>query len=286
MHRWGYAPSVATLAEELLGGGVTPRDLVSSLTESDSVRLIDGFVCMRGSEHLVRVSKERVAADALLSPRMRAVAEDFARDLARACPFVDSVALTGSLASGGYQTGDDIDFDLFVRRGTKYASYLIATLVGLRYAWRYRHLVLSPHHKTPFLPKIICINVVWPEDQTQPFVRNDEGLAFELLRCQPLLGSESFGRVLQDNPWLRGLFPQMFRRVWVDSVPREADVFSRFLAALARRPTILRGIEGGSRRLAWVLYHLVQNHRGKDPEARERMAFLRRVKYPYEVFQD
>jgi hypothetical protein len=286
MHRWGYAPSVATLADELIGGGVTPRDILSSVGASDSLRLINGFVCVQGSEHLVRASRERVAADAHLSPRMRTIAEDFARDLARVCPFVESVALTGSLASGGYQQGDDIDFDLFVRRGTKYSSFLIATLVGLRYAWRYRHLEINPHHKTPFLPKIICINVVWPEDQTQPFVRTDEGLAFELLRSQPLLGAESFGRVLRENLWLQELFPQLYRRVWVDRAPRESGAISRFLAALARRPAILRGLEGGSRRLAWVLYRLVQDHRGKDPEARERMAFLRRVKYPYEVFQD
>jgi len=256
------------------------------LARSESVRYLDGFVCLRGREHLVERSRDRVVADKRLNPRMRAVAHDFARDLARVCPFVQTVALTGSMASGGYQEGDDIDFDLFVQRGTKYTTYLIATLVGLKYAWRHRHLELNAHHRTPLLPKIICINVVWPEDQTQPFVRNDEGLAFELLHCQPLVGSESFGRVLRDNPWLHAFFPQIYRRVWADVVPRESGVLSRFLAALARRPTVLMRIEGASRRLAWVLYQLVQNHRSKDPEARERMAFLRLVKYPYEVFQD
>lgn len=286
MHRWGYAPTPAALADELLGGRVREENLLDAIDRSDSIRSIDGFVCLRGWERLVGPSRRRVATNSLLNDGARAIARDFARDLARMCPFVEVVALSGSVASGGYEPGDDIDFDLVVQKGTKYTSYLLATLMGFRYAWKYRHLELHPLHRTPILPKITCINVVWPEDQTRPFVRKDAGLAFELLHCQPLLGSERFQRVLADNAWLRGFFPQVYDRVWVDDLSRDPGGLARFLSTLARRPRLLRGIEAASRRIAWILYQIVQTGRAGDAVARERMAFLRRVKYPYEVFQD
>lgn len=286
MHRWGYAPTLDALAEGMLGGRVEPETLRRAVELSKSVRCIDGFLCARGWERLIDSSKGRVASNSRVNPGARRIARDFARDLTRAIPFVEAVALTGSVASGGYEPGDDIDFDLFVRSGTKYICYLAATMIGLRYSWRYRHVRLSPLHRTPLLPKIICVNVVWPSDQSHPFLRQDAGMAFELLHCEPLVGSERFGRVLADNPWLSEYFPQIFERVRVDTVSRQPGGIARFLSALERRPRLLKVIESASRRLAWVAYLVVQAGRKGDPAARARMEFLRRVKYPYEVFQD
>ena len=286
MHRWGYAPTLAALGDELLGGRVRAESLVETIRGSNSIRYIDGFVCLHGWERLIGPSRQRVTANSRAGEDARRIARDFARDLTRFCPFVDVVSLSGSVASGGFEPGDDIDFDLVVQAGTKYISYLAATLVGLKYAWRYRHLELNPLHRTPLLPKITCINVVWPEDQTRPFVRKDAGLAFELLHCQPMLGSERFQRVLAENPWLREFFPQVYDRVWIDALDRDVSPAGRFLSAIAKRPRLLRAFEATSRRIAWILYQLVQTRRARNPAARERMAFLRRVKYPYEVFQD
>ena len=199
---------------------------------------------------------------------------------------MEAIALTGSVASGGYRPGDDVDFDLFVRTGTKYICYLAATLVGLKYSWRYRSTDLDSLHRTPVLPKITCINVVWPTDQTRPFVRQDAALAFELRRCEPLIGWERFRKVLDDNPWIRGYFPQTYDKVAVDRVDRARGAWAGFLSWMGRRPGLLRATETACRRVGWVLYHLTQAFRERDPRAREHMAFLRRVKYPYEVFQD
>ena len=286
MHRWGYAATVSALAEDLLGGRADEGELFTSFARSDSLRCLEGLVCLRGWEHLVGPSKRRVLTNGATNEEARCIALAFARDLAGVCPFVEVIALTGSVASGGYKPGDDVDFDLFVREGTKYTCYLMATLVGLKYAWRHRHRVQDPLHRTPVLPKVTCINVVWPLDQTRPFVRRDAALAFELLRCEPLLGGGRFHDILADNPWIRGFFPQAYDTVTVDRFERRAGLAVRFLGWAARRPGVLRAIEGVSRRFAWVLYHLAQESRSRDPRARERMAFLRRVKYPYEVFQD
>ncbi len=286
MHRWGYAPTLDALASSLLGGSVAPADLASVLSPLGPVSAQGGFVFLRGREDLVDRSRRRVESHRAMNGEGRRIAAEFADDLSRACPFVECIALTGSLASGGYRTGDDIDFDLVVRAGTKYTSYLIANLIGLRYAWRHRHRGAEEVQRTPFLPKVTCINVVWPRDETVPFARQDEGLAFELARSVPLRGVARFRAMLDGNPWIAGYFPQLFGRAWTEDPAREPTALGRFLAAVGRHPRAMRALEALSFGVSWVLYRFVQGSRRGNPEAQARMEFLRRVKYPYEVFQE
>ncbi|MGQ0797650.1 MAG: hypothetical protein ACT4OI_07300 [Methanobacteriota archaeon] len=286
MHRWGYAPTVEVLAHDLFDGSVGVADVLASLASADRVLVDDGFVCLRGHEDLLAKSRLRRETHRELNGGPVAVAHEFARDLARACPFVECIALSGSVASGGYAPGDDIDFDLVVRAGTKYTSYLVANLVGLKFSWRLRGRSTSDEHRTPFLPKVTCVNVVWPDDHTRPFVRRDGALAFELLRCTPLFGSERFRELLRDNPWVEEYFPQVSARAWTDAVARKPGVLAHALDAVARRPRALARLEAASRWLAWIAYRGVQASRRRNPVAMERMRFLRRVKFPYEVFQD
>ncbi len=232
-------------------------------------------------------TERRVRAHSTLEGAHLRVAQECTRDLLRWCPYVQCVALTGSLASGGFQDGDDIDFDLFVEDGTKYICYLMGTLLGLRYAWRFRNRNLHPHHATPFLPKITCLNVVWSESETRPFARRDVAMAYELLRCLPLGGAERFREVLRDNRWLEEHFPQLYEQKWSRlGGLGDRNPVGRFMAALRRFPRALCVLEAASRRGAWGLYRLVQWTRRNDSEAVRRMAFLRDVKYPYEAFQD
>jgi len=286
MHDWGYAPTLPMLAADLLGGSVNVPTLDQSLSFDAGIRVKDGFVCLSGYEHLLDKSMERVRSHRVLNGHARILAEEFARDVAAVCPYVKCIALSGSVASGGYDSRDDIDFDLFVRPGTKYLCYLITILVGLKYSWRYRKVKGATLPRIAGLPKVTCVNVVWTEDQTKPFVRQDAAMAFELLHCQPLLGGTVFLQVLQDNRWLESYFPQLFGRILVDAIEPGNTGFSRLLAGLERRPTILRLLEKISRAAAWFLYALAENTWGRQPAKRARMAFLKRVKYPYEVFQD
>ena len=222
----------------------------------------------------------------MLNGQARRIAREFSRDLVRLCPFVQCITLSGSAASGGYQVGDDIDFDIFVDSGTKYVSYLIAVLIGVKYSWRYRHAKANSFNRAPFLPKVTCINVVWPEDSTRPFARQDPDLAFELARCLPLYGADRFRTVLEANSWIRRYFPQLYRRTWKDEVLPQIHPIGRLLTFLARRPGVLRALESWSRKAAWLFYRFVQWSRRKNVEAKARIAFLRTVKWPYEVFQD
>ena len=263
-----------------------PSKLESVLLAEQRVVLRDSFVSLEGYEYLLEKSRRRVASNRILNGKAMSVALDFTRDLVRICPFAECVAVSGSVASGGYSSTDDLDFDLFVRAGTKYASYLIATLVGLRYSWRFRHQRLSNIHQVLSIPKIVCINVVWSEDQTAPFVRQDADMAFELLRCHPVFGARVFQQVCADNSWALSYFPQLQDRRFTDTIEAEETPLRRLLGRIWKHPRLMRGVEIACRGLVWIVYHVVQWTRRRDPAALARMNFLKRVKWPYEVLQD
>ena len=283
---WGQAASTEQLSEVLIGGDIDTEVLRAHLRTMKGIVLKDGIVGLEGSLHLIPKTKSRLATHRALESTYLEVANEFTEDFLRWCPLVRSIALSGSLQNGGFEEGDDIDFDLVVRPGTRYVSYLIATLLGLRYAWRYRNREVKEVHQTPLLPKITCVNVVWSEDQTRPFSRQDVNLAFELMRCRPLHGADHFILMLANNSWLADYFPQLLKRDWSSEINSDPNPVGRFLLALGKAPRLMRVLDGVSRGLAWMMYQFVQWTRRHNPEARERIEFLRRVKYPYEVFQD
>lgn len=286
MHRWGYAPRVEVLSQQLIGGPASVDDVLAALRASDLFRLEEGHVALAASEALLERSRTRSSRNQVLNGGARSLARGFAQELARICPFVECVALSGSVASGGYVDGDDVDFDLFVEDGTKYTVYLIANLIGLRYSLRYRKRQADPDHRVLFLPKIICINVVWQHQETNPFRRQDAGLAFELLRCEPLLGARRFADVLSDNSWIDEFLPQARTRRWAPDLFPESGRTARLLSRVYAHPWARRLLERLSRAASYAMYRAVQQVRRPDARARERMEFLRRMKYPYEVFQD
>src|SRR5207245_4917819 len=112
-------PSFHTLQNHRLCGSVLPIDLVHALGSQAQIELRDGFGSLLGHDDLVQKSSERVESHRALNGDAWSVARAFTEDLASLCPFVRCVAVCGSLASGGYANSDDLDFDLFVKSGTK-----------------------------------------------------------------------------------------------------------------------------------------------------------------------
>ena len=278
MHRWGYAPTVQALADELVGGPVSSREIQDVIGNQGSFLQDGDFVCLPGEERLVAKSRDRERMNRLMNGHGLAIAEVFARELVRMCPFVDCVALSGSVASGGYIASDDIDFDLFVQDGTKYITYAISLALGLQFSLR--EAASGP------VRKVTCINVIWTREQTSPFTRTDSDLAFELLRCRPLIGGEYFHAVLSKNDWVSGYFPQVARPPRPD-LPRPPFGFvARCLARIAMHPPLLRLAERCGRMMSFLVYTGAHWMRRSDASAMQRFAFLQRVKYPYEVFQD
>jgi len=278
MHDWGYAPTLQALADDLLGGAVPVPTLLLSANNSDDVVMEDGFAFLRTHRNLLEKSRRRVETHRSLNGSARTIAETFARELSAVCPLVECVGLSGSVASGGFESRDDIDVNLFVLDGTKYFVYAIALLLGLQAAIR--------HRKSRGLRKLICINVLWTRGQCDPFLRQDSSLAFELLHCRPILGGARFQGVIRANPWIDGFFPQL-REAPVLDLPQPApNSIGRMVLWIGRHERLLRSLEQSARLLTKAAYSLSHWLRRRDPTAMARLRFLQRVKYPYEVFQD
>ncbi len=278
MHEWGYAPTLQALADELVGGAVTVSTLLLCIRNSDDIVVEDGFAFVRAQRNLLAKSRLRVGTHQSLNGSVRAIAETFARDLTATCPLVECVALSGSVASGGYESHDDIDIDLFVVDGAKYFVYATALILGLQAAIR--------HRKDRGLRKLICINVLWTRSQSHPFVRQDKSLAFELLRSRPILGGAYFHSVIGANPWACAFFPQLREAPVYDPPQPEPNSLGRMVKWIGRHERLLRSLDQSARLLTKAAYSFVHWLRRGDTTAMERLRFLQRVKYPYEVFQD
>src|SRR5438132_14157446 len=119
MHRWGYAPRIEVLSEQLLGGPTTAEQLHRELETRPDLVVQDGLVSLKGYAHLIRKSQRRIDSHQSFQAAALAMARDFARALASASPMVYCIALSGSLAADGYGPEDDSYFDLRVQPGTK-----------------------------------------------------------------------------------------------------------------------------------------------------------------------
>ena len=285
--RWGYGLAGEEVSSLLYGGPESGADVSSTLVGSASVIFRDGIAALRGREDLIEKCLARRRSNGALAGTYFRIADDFARDLLRHSPFVRAIAVCGSTASGGIEAGDDVDFNLFAEDGTKYIVYLTALLLGVKSALVHGRGFAKGRFFFRLFPKVTCVNVVWTDSDCRSFIRQDEFLAFELLRSIPIAGTGYFARTLLSNPWLQIHFPQIFTRVFADRVrsPRPSLVarIQRWVARTSRGRQLL---DSASREVASVLHRVVRLTRERDPEAVERQAFLRRVKFPYDVFQD
>src|SRR6266540_1019102 len=127
------------------------------------------------------------------------------------------------------------------------------------------------------VPKVTCVNVVWQESDCRPFARQDELLAFELLRSVPIAGTAHYATTLRANPWLSLHFPQIFERVDADRVrtPPPSSL-ARVQRRVARSPRGRRALDRVARGIAAALHAVVRLSRERDPAAVARHAFLRR----------
>ena len=108
------------------------------------------------------------------------------------------------MASEGLGYEDDIDLDIIVHNGFKYASYLLALILSFKYAIKYGKKFCRHY--------VICISVVWESRQVFPFIRQDGQMAFELLNAKVMYNQDFFDKMVIQNPWLKAFFPQLYQR--------------------------------------------------------------------------
>ena len=272
----GYNLTLENLSTRLLGGPAPVEELREAVLRQGGLDFDGTFVGLRGRLRTEKCARRKEANGKWL-PLALTVAQEYARDLVRLCPHVRCVMLAGSAASEGFCPEDDIDLNIVVRDGTKYTSYVTAALLSLQYSLRYGRKIGSRY--MPGVPKVICINVVWEDNQAIPFARRDGQLAFELLNSVVLYNQGYYRRMLAANAWMSDFFPQMFAQNCHDgpgAVP-EAE-------AGHGRPS--RAIERISRRMLFAMHGIVWGLRATRPDLRERMVLVEKVKRPYGIFDD
>ncbi len=283
--RRGYGMCLSHLSKMMIYGEEEEKNVRMTLSSMPEVSHQDGVYCLKGNESILSETKRRLICNGILGEKYEAKARIFASEYASLCPLIRCIAIAGSMASGGFSEDDDIDFNIFTERGSKYTVYLIGILLSLKYAFKHRKKPLSHKSWTPFIPKLICINVIWEDCETFPYVRQDEYMAYEILRQKPILGLEFYREVLEKNSWLKTYFPQIF-----NSSSPEINVKKTFIARILRLFYSNPATSYLGERMCWwisyLLWRFVQFSRRNKPDALSRTRWVIEMQKPYALFGD
>jgi hypothetical protein len=242
-----------------------------------------GIYCLKGSESLLPRTWRKLVSNEMIAGKYEALAMDFVSEYTSFCPFIRCMAIAGSMASGGFSEDDDIDFNIFVEKGCKYTVYLSGILLSMKYSFRHRKKPLAMKSATPFLPKLICINVIWEDWESLPFLRQDKYMAYELLRQKPVFGIKFYRTVIEKNIWLKTYFPQIYD-LDQDEIPIKRTFIGRLMRLFYSNSAISVVGEMICKNLSRFLWSLVQFSRRNNPDALERVRWVTEMQKPYSLF--
>ena len=274
--RRGYAIGPQRLADLCLGGSISPDEVRWTAAASPDLNLVEDVVVDRTSLSRVGEIRSRAAdhgADAATYVQMT---RRFVRTLVEVAPFIRSVSIAGSLASGGFRESDDVDLNLIVDDGHRHLAYVAVNTLGLAHALAHRNKPVDDLTRRPLAPRLMTANLILERSQCFPLVRQDEDMAFELLMAEPLFGIEAIDELIAANPTLLEHFPQLAAK----QAPLVIDTPVRRLPA-ALFPRLL---DGAARMLGEAAWRYMQWTRRDRPEALARVAYVRATMRPYTLF--
>jgi hypothetical protein len=274
--RRGYAVSPERLAQVCLGGPISPDEVRWSVAAASDLTLADGLVVDRSALDRVAGIRSRALGHGTNAAPYLQMTLRFVRALVAFAPFIRSVSIAGSLASGGFRASDDVDLNLVVEDGHRHIAYVAVNAIGLAHALAHRSKPVDDLTRRPLAPRLMTANLILERSQCLPLERQDEDMAFELLVSECVFGFETMRELNDANPALVEHFPQLAHKrapLLIDA-PRHrmpAALFPRFLDGAAR----VAG-EGAWRYMQWTRRH--------HPGALERVAYVRSTMRPYTLF--
>jgi hypothetical protein len=198
------------------------------------------------------------------------------RTLVQLAPFVRSVSIAGSLASGGFRASDDVDLNLIVDDGYRHVAYVAVNALGVLHALGHRAKPVDDLTRRPLAPRLMTANLILERSQCVPLQRQDEDMAFEVLVAEPVFGLEAINELIDANPRLLDHFPQLADKrapLLIPPPPRRIPV--------AFFPKLL---DGAARTVGGTAWRYMQWTRRNRPEALARVAFVRSTMRPYTLF--
>jgi hypothetical protein len=279
LSRRGFALGPDRLAALCLGGAISEGDARWAVAASPDLTLEHGLVLMESDSARAGAIASRAAAHDTDAPQYLAMTVRFVHTLVSFAPFIRSVSIAGSLASGGFRASDDVDLNLIVDDGRRHLAYVAVNFLGLLHALRHRSKPVDDLTRRPLAPRLMTANLILERSQCRPLLRQDEDMAFEMAMSQPVFGLDVFDEVVRANPALFDHFPQLGYR----SPALVIDDASRLRLPAWFFPSVL---DGAARRVGRAAWHYMQWTRRGKPEALARVAYVRSTMRPYSLFDE
>lgn len=278
LRRRGYALTPRRLGELCLGGPIPEADVRWAVAAGAGLALAGNLVVDRSDLDRATDIHRRALAHVTDAGAYLDMTVAFVRKLVVLAPFIRSVSIAGSLASGGFRASDDVDLNLIVEDGHRHLAYVAVNALGLVHAMRHRDKPVDDLTRRPVAPRLMTANLILERSQCMPLQRQDEDMAFELLVSEPVFGLDALTEVIDANPPLLEHFPQLATRpapLLIDEPARRLPV-SMF-------PRIL---DGAARAFGESAWRYMQWTRRRRPEALARVAYVRSTMSPYALFDD
>lgn len=275
--RRGYALSAERIAVLCIGGAISPQEVRWAVAAAGyDLWIADDLVVDRDGlgrlDHIrSRAQGHRADAGAYVEMTTR-----FVRALVSWAPFIRSVSIAGSLASGGFRASDDVDLNLIVDDGHRHLAYVAVNVLGLIHALAHRAKPVDDLTRRPIAPRLMTANLILERSQCLPLERQDEDMAFELLMAEPLFGVGPIRELIGANPALVEHFPQLADK----PAPLVVEPLAHRLPS-ALFPSFL---DGAARALGESAWRYMQWTRRHHPDALERVRYVRSTMRPYTLF--
>ena len=275
--RRGYALGPERVAQVCIGGAISPQEVRWAIAAmGHDLAIADDLVVDRAGLARVdlirgRAQGHRDDAGAYVEMTIR-----FVRSLVALAPFIRSVSIAGSLASGGFRASDDVDLNLIVDDGHRHLAYVAVNALGMVHALAHREKPVDDLTRRPIAPRLMTANLILERSQYLPLERQDEDMAFELLMAEPLFGIESVQELIGANPALVEHFPQLADK----PAPLLIEPPTHRMPA-ALFPTFLDGAARAFGETAWRYMQWTRRH---HPDALERVRYVRSTMRPYALF--
>ena len=275
LRRRGYALDASRLARMCLGGPISELEVRWAASASSDLTMAEDLVVEHDAiDHAVAI-RRRAAGHRAESIAYIALTRRFVRTLVAVAPFVQSVSIAGSLASGGFRASDDVDLNLIVDDGHRHVAYVVVNALGMLHALRHRGKPVDDLTRRPIAPRLMTVNLVLERSQCHPLVRDDEDMAFEFLVGEPLYGLDVIDDVIRANPALVEHFPQLDSRQAPLLIDEPRRVPKALYPAFLERPARALG------RAAWRYMQWTRRH---HPDALARVDYVRSTMRPYTLF--
>ena len=278
LQRRGYALTPSRLGGLCLGGPLSEGEVRWAVAASPELTIAEGLVVERAALARVGDISSRAAAHESDSEAYVPMTARFVSVLVAVAPFIRSVSVAGSLASGGFRASDDVDLNLIVDDGHRHMAYVAVNVLGLLHALAHRAKPVDDLTRRPIAPRLMTANLILEVSQCHPLQRQDLDMAYELLVAEPVFGLQTIDDLLDSNPALVEHFPQLASK----RAPLQIDP-PRWRLPASLFPAFL---DGAARRLGLAAWRYMQWTRRRRPEALARVEYVRSTMRPYTLFDE